>query len=416
MDETLKILIIHGEAEQNEVICALNEAILPMELFEARDSHSAIALLDNTAFDCVFCNDQVLDKDALTLVKELRTRGVKAPLVVLTEQKDEQHAVELINAGATDYICKSRISLETLVQVLRNAIRVYRAEVQAAQAYQELQENNELLVRQNQELEAQRYLIQWQNLKLRELSQLKSDFLGTISHELRTPMNAIIGFSQVLLRPKFGLTNQQTDMVERILNNGKQLLVLLNEVLDFSLIEAGRLELKPEIFDISNVVNITVEKMRSLAERKQLSLVVQNQLLNPVLHQDSLRLQQVLTNLLSNAIKFTESGCVYIELKENSTNQIAIAVRDTGIGIPPTDLNHIFEAFRQVDQTTTRKYPGTGMGLAIINSLVQMMGGKISVESNVGKGSIFQIEIPRQISSRNKLHKNRNEMFHLAMK
>ena len=241
-----------------------------------------------------------------------------------------------------------------------------------------------------------------QNFKLLEASRLKSHFLATMSHELRTPMNAIIGFSQILLRPKFGqLSNQQADMVERILNNGKHLLMLLNEVLDFSKLEIGRLDLKAEIFDVSKVINLAVGEMRSLADAKKLSLLVQNDLQNPFIFNDPVRIRQILTNLLSNAIKFTESGEIWVEVKELPTNQVAIIVRDTGIGIASRDFKRIFEAFRQVNQTITRKYPGTGLGLAIVDSLVRMMGGKIFLESKLGIGSMFKIELPRQITLQN---------------
>ncbi|MBW4689422.1 MAG: response regulator [Komarekiella atlantica HA4396-MV6] len=399
MEQTLRILVVDDdEADRMAVRRALIKAGVQMELSEVGDGNNAIAALKNAVYDCVFLDYRLPDQDGLTLIQQLRSSEIKVPLVVLTGQGDEQIAVQLIKAGATDYLSKSRISSETLAQVLRNAIRVYRAEMQAALANQHLRESHEQLIRKNQELERQRQQIQLQNLKLLEASRLKSQFLATISHELRTPMNAIIGFSQILLRPKFGqLTHQQTDMVERILNNGKHLLMLLNEVLDFSKLEAGRLEFKPEIFDVLKVINTTVSEMRSLAEAKKLSLLVQTNLQNPLLFNDPVRVKQILINLLSNAIKFTDSGCIWVELKELAGNRVEISVRDTGIGIAPRDFTHIFEAFRQVDQTITRKYPGTGLGLAIIDSLVRMMSGKIFLESQLGAGSMFKIELPRQV-------------------
>ncbi len=211
-------------------------------------------------------------------------------------------------------------------------------------------------------------------------------------------MNAIIGFSQLLLRPKCGdLSPQQRDMVERILNNGKHLLMLLNEVLDFSKLESGRLSLKPEIFDLSQVVKTTVAETLSLAEAKKLSVQVQNNLQNSMVFNDPVRVRQILMNLLSNAIKFTESGGIGVDVTELPDNQIEIAVWDTGIGIAPSDLKYIFEAFRQLDQSITRKYPGTGLGLPIVDALVQMMGGKIAIESELNRGSVFRISLPRQV-------------------
>ncbi|GAA6615730.1 ATP-binding protein [Scytonema sp. NUACC26] len=399
MEEKLKVLVVDDdEIDRMAVRRALTKAGVQMQLFEVGDGNSAIAALSNSSYDCVFLDYRLPDQDGLSLLQNLRLQEIKVPVVVLTGQGDEQIAVELMKAGAIDYLSKSRISPEILAQVLRNAIRVYKAEMQVALANQQLRESNDLLTRKNQELEVHRKQIEIQNLKLVEASKLKSQFLATISHELRTPMNAIIGFSQLLLRPKCGsLTHQQKDMVERILNNGKHLLMLLNEVLDFSKLEAGKLDLKPEIFDLSKVVNATVAEMRSLAQEKNLSLEVKIELPNSTIFNDPTRVRQIVTNLLSNAIKFTESGSIRVEVKQLAAEKVQLAVYDTGIGIDPADVQHIFEAFRQVDQSITRKYPGTGLGLPIIKALLQMMAGTISVESRLGEGSVFQIEIPRQI-------------------
>ncbi|MBE9007362.1 response regulator [Fortiea sp. LEGE XX443] len=401
MEETLRILVVDDdEVDRMAVRRALMQAGVKMELSEAGDGNKALLALKNNTYDCVFLDYRLPDQDGLTLIHRLRASEIKVPLVVLTAQGDEQIAVELMKAGATDYLAKSRVSSETLAQVLRNAIRVYRAEMQASLALQQLRESHEQLIRKNQELERQRQQIQLQNFKLIEASRLKTQFLASMSHELRTPMNAIIGFSQILLRPKFGqLTHQQRDMIERILNNGKHLLMLLNEVLDFSKLESGRLELKAELFNLKTVVNATIAEIQSLAEAKKLSLQVQINLENPWIFNDSVRVRQILVNLLSNAIKFTEAGSIWVEVKELSGNRVAIAVRDTGIGIATKDFKHIFEAFRQVDQSITRKYPGTGLGLAIIDSLVRIMGGTICIESQLGIGSMFKVELPRQISS-----------------
>lgn len=396
MEETLKLLVVDDdEVDRMAIRRALTEAGVQMELSEVSDSNDAFSALNTTAYDCIFLNYRLPLQDGLTLIKQLRSSEIKVPLVVLTDRGDEEIAVQLIKAGATDYLSKSRISPENLIQVLRSAIRIYRAEMQAALAQEEL-------ILKIQQLEKQQQQIQMQNFKLLETSQLKSHFLATMSHELRTPMNAIIGFSQILLRPKFGqLTHQQADMVERILNNGKHLLMLLNEVLDFSKLEVGRLDLKAEKFDLSKIINLAVGEMRSLADAKNLSLLVQTNLRNPLVFNDPVRIKQILINLLSNAIKFTESGEIWVELQELPANRVVIIVRDTGIGIASRDFKRIFEAFRQVDQTITRKYPGTGLGLAIVDSLVCMMGGKIFLESKLGIGSMFKIELPRQITLTN---------------
>ena len=265
-----------------------------------------------------------------------------------------------------------------------------------------LEQQNKMLARQNQELEKQQRHIKLQNIKLLEAARLKSQFIATMSHELRTPMNAIIGFSQLLLRQgKENLKPQQVQMVDRILSNGKTLLNLINDILDLSKMEAGRLELRLERCNLNTVVSNTVEELRSLSEEKNITLTFTSKLDNPFIINDSNRLRQIIVNLLSNAIKFTDEGSVTVTISEIEKDWIKIIVEDTGIGMTQEQQAEIFEAFRQVDQTLTRKYAGTGLGLAITDSLVTLMEGKILVTSQLEKGSRFEIQIPRYVKQEN---------------
>ena len=258
---------------------------------------------------------------------------------------------------------------------------------------------NELLIRQQEELENQGRRIQQQKLQLLEAAKLKAQFLSTMSHELLTPMNAIIGFSQLLLRQhKQLLSAPQTEMVGRILNNGKNLLVLINDILDLSKIESGRTELEAEEFDLADLVMDAAREFGNQANEKNVALSVSACLHDRFAVNDKLRLRQVLVNLISNAVKFTHRGSICIEVRELNGDRLAITVRDTGIGICETQLPHIFDKFRQADQSTTRQYPGTGLGLAISAYLVKMMNGTITAESQLKKGSTFAIEFPRKIN------------------
>ncbi len=264
-----------------------------------------------------------------------------------------------------------------------------------------LEQQNKMLAQQNQELERQQRQIKLQNIKLLEAARLKSQFIATMSHELRTPMNAIIGFSQLLLKQgKDNLKPQQTQMLERILSNGKTLLTLINDILDLSKMEAGRLELRLERCNLKTVVSNTIEELRSLAEEKQIALAFTSQMKNPLIYNDSNRLRQIIVNLLSNAIKFTDQGTVTVTVSEAGEDWVKITVLDTGIGMTQEQQNQIFEAFRQVDQTLTRKHAGTGLGLAITDSLVALMGGKIVVKSELYQGSRFQIKLPRYVKQK----------------
>ena len=255
---------------------------------------------------------------------------------------------------------------------------------------------NRILADQNHELERQRYQIQLQNIKLREAAQLKSQFIATMSHELRTPMNAVIGFSQLLLRQK-KLEQPQADMVERILSNGKNLLALINDILDLSKIEAGRLELRVERVNLSMLIAATISELKSIADQKDLPIAIEVNLDDPYVFNDTTRLRQILVNLLSNAIKFTEVGSVKVSAEAINPETIVLTVQDTGIGIAEADLGRIFEEFHQVDQTLSKKFAGTGLGLTITDLLVRLMNGKITVTSELGQGSTFRVELPRQV-------------------
>ena len=242
--------------------------------------------------------------------------------------------------------------------------------------------------------------MQLQNLQLQEVARLKSHFLAIMSHELRSPMNAILGFAQLLLRnSSHELAPKQENMVERILNSGRHMLRLIDDILDFSKLDAGGVELKLEELNVAELVRTTTEELLSLTQQKNLALQVQINIQNPYIINDSNRLRQVLVNLLSNAIKFTDCGSVEVKVWELSSDRLAIAVKDSGIGIAEADIEHIFQEFRQLNQTITRQHGGTGLGLAIVDRLVRTMQGKITVESTLGQGSTFCVELPRQVSS-----------------
>ncbi len=269
---------------------------------------------------------------------------------------------------------------------------------------------NEILAQQNRELQLNRQQIQLQNLQLLEAARLKSDFLATMSHELRTPLNAIIGFSSVLLRQRTAtLTETQVEMVERILNSGNNLLVLIKDILDLAKIEAGRLNLELEEFNLNQLVAATVAEYQQMAVQKRLELQLMEELSNPLVINDNVRLKQVLVNLLSNAVKFTETGNITVKVWELAADKIAIEVKDTGIGISEADMEHIFDQFRQIDQGITRKHGGTGLGLTITRSLVLMMQGSIGVESTPGVGSTLYIELPRQVKNEGQVQKPRTQ-------
>ncbi len=403
MDETLKLLVIDDDAvDRMAVRRALDKTNLEVDLSEAENGEAALTILQTQQFDCIFVDFLLPDRDGLSLAKQLQGLQVDTPFVVLTGQGDEQIAVDVMKAGAADYLAKHRITPATLARTIRSAIRLHRAEQAAHAAKQKLQITNDQLRQQNEELAHQRAQIEAQNQELIKAYRLKSEFIATISHELRTPMNAIMGFSQLLLRQyPDPLSEKQLDMVQRIFDNSRNLLTMVNEVLDFSKIEANRLELHPEPFQLSVPILATVQELQALAVEKALTLKAEipETLQSIQLTNDPECLRRVLVNLISNAIKFTEAGEITLQLHQPHPDQIEISVVDTGIGITPEQLSTIFDPFCQADQSLTRHHSGTGLGLAITESLVKAMQGQISVTSQPGVGSTFSVELPLQVQT-----------------
>lgn len=392
------LLIDDDEVDRLAVKRALHKCQSEFILTEITRGNEVETLLGKQSFDIILLDYRLPDLNGLELINKIQNLGVDKPLIVLTGQGDELIAVEIMKAGAADYLSKDKISVDLLEKSIKNAIRVHQAELEVKLAHQRIKKTNKLLFIKNQELEKQKYQIKLQNMQLQEAYKLKSDFLATMSHELRTPLNAIIGFSELLSQqyPE-PLSSQQLEIVDRILYNGKNLLNMINEILEFSRLEAGKVELDCRLFNLEILVNFTVEELRSLAMSKKIMIQVDYQLNSPWVKSDENYLKRILINLLGNAIKFTETGEVKVTLAESEAERIIIAVKDTGIGISAADLENIFQAFRQGDQSLTRKHTGTGLGLAITDSLVTMLQGTISVTSELGRGSVFTVEIPRQI-------------------
>ena len=233
--------------------------------------------------------------------------------------------------------------------------------------------------------------------KAEEADRLKSAFLSNMSHEIRTPMNGIIGFSNLLADEDLSV-EQRKEYIRIIRNNGKSLVNLIDDIIDFARIEAGQVTIKKEKCDLNillhevyHMFNQVLQDSKKVEVKLRLSVPDHHPL---ILQTDPVRLRQILNNLTGNAIKFTDAGSVEIGYKLNDHNHIHIFVKDTGIGLPPDKAEMIFERFRQIDESHTRRHRGTGLGLAISRHLVNLLGGEIRVDSEVGKGSVFHFTLP----------------------
>jgi len=233
--------------------------------------------------------------------------------------------------------------------------------------------------------------------QLEVASQHKSQFLANMSHELRTPLNAILGYTELIVDGIYGdLPDKARATLDRIQSNGRHLLGLINDVLDLSKIEAGQLTLSLADYSIKDVVHNVYGAVESLATAKNLALKVELPKELPMAHGDERRLTQVLLNLVGNAIKFTDMGEVAIKTS-TTDGSFTVAVRDTGPGIAETDQGKIFEEFQQADSSPTKKKGGTGLGLAIAKRIIEMHGGRLWVESELGLGSTFCFTVPVKV-------------------
>ena len=289
---------------------------------------------------------------------------------------------------------KLELNFEYLISMFQDLIVKLNISIDACLNVQKMKDKNKILKHLTNELKEK------QN-KLLEADKYKTNFLANMSHELKTPLNSIIVISSIMAKNKNGKLDDEQIKNMRIINNcGNDLLILINDILDISKIEAGEIKISLSKTNINSLVENLIEEMQPLALEKNLTLY-STCLLNQIsLLTDTNRIKQILKNLLSNAVKFTEKGNIEIILEENA-NDITVKVIDQGIGIAQEKLEHIFERFKQADGSTTRKYGGTGLGLAISKELALLLGGDIKAFSKLGEGSTFELILPKKTNIKN---------------
>ena len=323
--------------------------------------------------------------DAFELMNQL---GKPVPFILVSGFLGDEKAVECLKQGIADYVLKDR--LVRLPSAVRQALREKELRQERAAAEEALRRSEEELRQRNRELEEQYRHVQ-------AASRAKSEFLANMSHELRSPLNGIIGFSEMIFDGKQGpLTETQTECLSRILSCGRHLLRIINDVLDLSRIEAGKLELRPEPTSVSFLVAEVCDSLATIAAEKNIQIEPKMPLKLDAMV-DPARLKQILYNYLSNALKFTaDGGCVSIEVRLDEDEQLRLEVTDTGPGISETDQKQLFTNFHQLDSGKAKRFQGTGLGLALTKRIVEAQGGTVGVRSEQGKGSTFFAVLPRQ--------------------
>jgi PAS domain S-box-containing protein len=313
-------------------------------------------------------------------------------LILQDPESSEELPVEVVSSKISDH----RGQVTAIVSVLHDLSAVVENE-RLARELQVLNEGLEERIRlATEELEERNRRLEFQSRELQKASRLKSEFLASMSHELRTPINAMLGYTALLREEIYGeLNEKQEGALRKIYGASQHLLALINDILDLSKIEAGKMPVRIESVRLETVVAELSQTIEPMVREKKLDYrtIVSEDL--PAMETDRTKVKQILLNLLSNAVKFTSEGSVVVRAFPIEGGRVVrIEVQDTGIGIRPEDQETIFDDFRQVDQSSTRKYGGTGLGLSITRKLVRLMGGTVQVESEFGNGSTFRVDLP----------------------
>jgi len=401
MKVPLRVLIVDDdEVDRMAVRRALRVTGSMLDFTEAVDAKSAIAILtsvelkEKVPFDCIFLDYRLPDQNGLAVLKILREIGIRSPLVVLTGQGDEQIAVEVMKAGATDYLPKSSVSTDRLSQTLHNAMRIHKAEIQAELANQRLQESYEQLRLQNQKLE--------------EIALERQDFISHLTHDLRTPLVAADMMLKLFQKEMFGsLSPEMHTALVAMVRSNQVLMDMVNTLLEIHCYEAGSKTFTFILCNLEEIVSEVIQELQPLAIEKGIILQHEKNIINNSLPiqvmGDRLELRRMVTNLVGNSIKFTDIGYVEVnlEIPQDSVNQkvVIFTVKDTGFGMSKADQSTLFQRFRK----GSHKQSSSGLGLHLVQRIVNIHQGTISVTSELQKGSLFTVQIPLTNNSTNRV-------------
>ena len=340
-------------------------------------------------YDCVVLDYSLPDMDGTEFLRRLRSAGgLPVAVCMITGHEDDEAAAEVLGLGAEDYLLKDALTPYGLVRAIENVVEKFEIR-------RELELQRAALDIRNERLESMRQELETRLTELSTATQARDRFVAMMSHEMRTPLNAILGYAELLeLEIEGAINDNQRRNLDRIRVGSRHLLDLINDVLDLARADARKLELDLRPVDPAAVIEEICALLENEAASKNLTITHESEPGLPLVLADLQRLRQILTNLVGNAIKFTEDGGIDVRAERSSGGSVAITVSDTGIGIPPESMELVFSEFYQADNTFTRSRGGSGLGLAISQRLARAMGGDIEVESTLGEGSRFTILLP----------------------
>ena len=390
-DKTLRLISSHGieknVSKPSEDFNIYTNAIVKNEIAEYvfKDNYPEIkAGITSIKIQYLIIFPLVYNKETIALLELASESEPKTNVRNYISSINEQLAIGLVNA-------KSFEQMENLI----GELRVLNDEYQK-QNKQIVKQNDELIQLHIQLKEKADELARQKEHAV-ELTKVKSEFLASMSHELRTPLISILGLTELLLKD-FGVSLKIKDRLQIVDRNGKKLLALINNILEFSKFESGKIDIKKETFLLGEFIEEIYPNINQLTTEKELMLVIdlpKNK--NILLNTDKVKLEQILLNLIVNAVKFTEKGFVKVKARVDNLSELNLTVEDSGIGISQENQKIIFDEFKQVDGSTSRKYGGAGLGLAICKKYIDILGGKLKLKSEIGKGTEFFIQLPNSV-------------------
>jgi signal transduction histidine kinase len=375
MIKDINVLIIEdSKASLNFEVAQLKKSGFNVNYEQVENAKALKKALNSSSWDIILSDHVMPEFSSIEALKILNETKLDIPFIIVSGEIGEELAVEAMRAGCRDYIMKDKLA--RLGPAVKRELDELNARIARKKADEDMKN---ILIRAKEEAES--------------ANRAKSNFLANMSHEIRTPLNGIIGMIELTLMSE-ELNSEHRENLVIAKNSGYSLINIVNAILDFSKSEAGKMELKQGDFRLKELIYKVLKIYSYDAGRKGIALECNGfEEIQDLLYGDSGKLQQILNNLISNAIKFTKRGGIVLTIEENSRSDedivLQFSVKDTGIGIKEEDINLLFKSFSQLNNSYSREYSGTGLGLALSKQLVGMLGGEIYAESKIGEGSVF---------------------------